>query len=189
MPLEWNLDATDNYHIKEMDVEVGSWITCGTCFKMMDNLSNRQRNAKYSWHVKSKDPFGVGRWNEHKKQSAHLKMCQRRAGDEIATNHTMTSFFVARPKNRSARQYLLEPTHELVPAKKQKLSCSCNGIFSEIDLKNEDIQLGLKYSLEYYAHDEANKKYAIGGFVKDEDGKDTDVLSMFSLICEPSKHA
>ena len=73
-------------------------------------------------------------------------------------------------------------------AKKQKLSCSCNGIFSEIDLKNEDIQLGLKYSLEYYAHDEANKKYAIG-FVKDEDGKDTDVLSMFSLICEPSKHA
>ena len=56
-------------------------------------------------------------------------------------------------------------------------------------MKNEDIQLGLKYSLEYYAHDEANKKYAIGGFVKDEDGKDTDVLSMFSLICEPSKHA
>jgi len=100
----------------------------------------------------------------------------------------MTSFFVARPKNRSARQYLLEPTHELVPAKKQKLLYSCNGIFSEIDLKNEDIQLGLKYSLEYYAHDEANKKYAIG-FVKDEDGKDTDVLSMFSLICEPSKHA
>ena len=55
-------------------------------------------------------------------------------------------------------------------------------------MKNEDIQLGLKYSLEYYAHDEANKKYAIG-FVKDEDGKDTDVLSMFSLICEHSKHA
>ena len=46
----------------------------------------------------------------------------------------------------------------------------------------------MKYSLEYYAHDEANKKYSIG-FVKDEDGKDTDVLSMFSLICEPSKHA
>ena len=148
MPLEWNLDATDNYHIKEMDVEVGLWITCGTCFTMMGNLSIRQRNAKY-WHVKSKDPFGVGRWNEHKKQSAHLKMCQQRAGDEIATNNTITSFFIARPKKSSARQYLLEPTHELVLAKKPKISCSCNGIFSEIDLKNEEIQLGLKYSLEY----------------------------------------
>ena len=84
------------------------WITCGTCFTMMGNLSIHYWNAKY-WHVKSKDPFGEGRWNKHKKQSAHLKMCQLRVGDQIATNHTMNiPFFITHPKKRSAQQYLLE---------------------------------------------------------------------------------